>query len=515
MTSEELDTIVRKHEMQRLELKESFCMECIETACAFTNAQGGFIVIGVDNDGNPSKHQLRLEGLRDYENKISTATEPCVAVDAEKVDFRGREVVVLRVIENPLKPVAYKGRCYIRKGSVNHQMTPTEIAECHLKSTGGSMDAVFVPGATKDDLNMDAVRKYMRRSVEKKRRAYFEDEDPWEVLLKLEWVKSETEITRAAYLMFAKDTQRKFSQAIVHSGAFRAGGALIVDSLDSKGNIQDQIDDAMAFIKRNIHCALVITPGKVDHDPMWDYPLEAVRETLANALCHRDYGAPYDIQVKIFEDSLCISSPGQLPFDMPMEFLMKPTHPSRPRNKIIAQAFFDMGIIERYGSGIKRIKGDCDKNGNSYPEWSDRYGEFATTYHPRVVSGESAERTAERAGEIGESAETTAESNESRRKSKESVAESNETGEKRRESILSWASNVLPSTIRTDARGNMIKILLEIGLDPKITTDKMKSSVGISESGVHKILASLKKMGLVSRVGADFGGHWELVGFDS
>ncbi len=70
----------------------------------------------------------------------------------------------------------------------------------------------------------------------------------------------------------------------------------------------------MSFVKRNIHCALVITSGKVDHDPMWDYPLEAVRETLANALCHRDYGAPYDIQVKIFEDSLCISSPGQLPF---------------------------------------------------------------------------------------------------------------------------------------------------------------------------------------------------------
>ena len=159
MTSEELETIVCKHEMQRLELKESFGVECIETACAFTNAQGGFIVIGVDNDGNPSKHQLRGEGLRDYENKISTATEPSVAVDAEKVEFRGREIVVLRVIENPLKPVSYKGRCYIRKGSVNHQMTPTEIAECHLKSTGASMDAVFVPGATKDDLDMLAYMK--------------------------------------------------------------------------------------------------------------------------------------------------------------------------------------------------------------------------------------------------------------------------------------------------------------------------------------------------------------------
>ncbi len=161
-----------------------------------------------------------------------------------------------------------------------------------------------------------------------------------------------------------------------------------------------------------------------------------------------------------------------------------------------------------------RIKGDCDKNGNPYSEWSDQYGEFATTYRPRVANGESAEITAEHAGETGESAEIKAESNESRRKSKECVAESNETGNKSRESILSWASNVLPGTIRADARGNMIKILLEIGLHPKTTTDKMKSSVGISESGVHKILVSLKKMGLVSRVGADFGGHWELVGFE-
>ena len=48
-----------------------------------------------------------------------------------------------------------------------------------------------------------------------------------------------------------------------------------------------------------------------------------------------------------------------------------------------------MGIIERYGSGIKRIKGDCDKNGNPYPEWSVRYGEFATTYHPRIATGEN------------------------------------------------------------------------------------------------------------------------------
>ena len=120
MTSEELENIVSRHEMQRLELKESFGAECIETACAFTNSQGGFILIGVDNDGNPSKHQLRFEGLRDYENKISTATEPSVAVDAEKVEFRGREVVVLKVSENPLKPVVSAAKQDNRASVLRH-----------------------------------------------------------------------------------------------------------------------------------------------------------------------------------------------------------------------------------------------------------------------------------------------------------------------------------------------------------------------------------------------------------
>lgn len=122
MTESELEVVIAKHEMQRVEFKESFDVECIETACAFANAHGGLILVGVTDHGEPSKHPLRRESLRDYENKIVTSTEPSVAVEAEKSEFRGREIVVLRVLENPLKPVACKGRCFVRRGSVNHQM---------------------------------------------------------------------------------------------------------------------------------------------------------------------------------------------------------------------------------------------------------------------------------------------------------------------------------------------------------------------------------------------------------
>lgn len=387
MTAQELEIAIREHEMQRLELKESFNVECIETACAFANASGGYIVLGVDNNGNPAKAQLRFEALRDYENRIATATEPSVSVDAEKVVFCDATVVVLKVPENPLKPVAYKGRSFIRKGSVNHQMTPVEIAECHLKSTGASMDAVIMPDVTRDDLDMEEVRRYMAKAIAEGRRNFSQEEDPWLVLKKLQLVKSDAEITRAAYLLFAKEPQIMFSQAIIHAGAFRDEGALILDSCDVGGNIQNQVDKTIEFIKRNIRRSIVVS-GKAEHDRVWEYPIEALRETITNAICHRDYCSPHDIQIKILEDRLVVISPGLLPFDMGLEMLENPEHGSRPRNKLVAQVFYDMHLIEHYGSGTRRIKDECLKNGNKLPRWSQQYGSFITVYDSRLKKDE-------------------------------------------------------------------------------------------------------------------------------
>ena len=398
MTAQELEIAISKHEMQRLELKESFGAECVETACAFANASGGYIVLGVDNNGNPAKAQLRFEALRDYENRIATATEPSVSVDAEKVAFRDATVVVLKVPENPLKPVAYKGRSFMRKGSVNHQMTPVEIAECHLKSTGASMDAVIMPGVTRADLDMDEVRKYMAKAIAEGRRNFSQNDDPWLVLKKLQLVKSDAEITRAAYLLFAKEPQIMFSQAIIHAGAFRDEGALILDSCDVGGNIQNQVDKTIEFIKRNIRRSIVVS-GKAEHDRVWEYPIEALRETITNAICHRDYCSPHDIQIKILEDRLVVISPGLLPFDMGLEMLENPEHGSRPRNKLVAQVFYDMHLIEHYGSGTRRIKDECLKNGNRLPRWSQQYGSFITVYDSRLKKDETVKEVVNAAGE--------------------------------------------------------------------------------------------------------------------
>ncbi|MBR5901368.1 hypothetical protein IKZ40_03380, partial [bacterium] len=111
--------------------------------------------------------------------------------------------------------------------------------------------------------------------------------------------------------------------------------------------------------------------------------MEALRETITNAICHRDYGSPHTIQIQIIDNRIIICSPGELPFDMSIDKLLNKFHPSRPRNKIIAQAFYDMHLTEFYGSGIRRIRKECKINGNPFPSLSNEAGSFTTTYFSR------------------------------------------------------------------------------------------------------------------------------------
>ena len=231
--------MLSRRESETLEFKERFSADVIETAVAFANTRGGHVVIGVADSGKPIAQNFSNEALRDYVNRIATATEPCISPEAEIHSTSEGEIVVLTVSEFALKPVATRGRCYRRAGSTTRQMTPPEIAEMHMHSTGKSMDAVMVEGKTRDDLDLAAVQRYMRQAAVQGRRKFTEQDDPWQVLRKLELVKSETKITRAAILLFGKNPQSPLTQAVVHAGRLRQM-VHIMDSRVIDGSIIDQ-----------------------------------------------------------------------------------------------------------------------------------------------------------------------------------------------------------------------------------------------------------------------------------
>ena len=95
----------------------------------------------------------------------------------------------------------------------------------------------------------------------------------------------------------------------------------------------------------------------------------------------------------------------------------------------------------------------------------------------------------------------------------ENASERAEKDMERAEKIRAWALNMIPEGVRQDARSNMVSVVAGIGMDGQITTEGLMHLTGLSDRGVRKTIASLKTLGLLTRVGSDRVGHWELVGF--
>lgn len=381
-----IEQIIKNGESHTVEFKESLDREVIETTVAFSNSKGGIILIGVTDSGKARGITIGAETLREWNNHTSQVTEPTVIPELELLDFNGKEIVIIRVKEYPLKPVSFRGRCFKRVSNSNRQMSPQEIAQMHLQSTGNSWDALPATISDSDVINSENIKNYILSSTNSGRRRFLKTDEPLEILGKLELIK-ENKPTWAAILLFGKNAQSPLTQATVHCGRFKGETKIIDDRLIS-GTIIDQINEVMDFIRKNINVEFVIT-GKPQRDEIWDYPLEALREAVINAICHRDYSDPSDIQIKIFDDSIHIWNPGGLPFDMTIDDLLDPVHSSKPRNKLIAQVFYDMALIERYGSGIQRMIADCVKAGLPEPVFEEKFGGFTITFSKNIFTESS------------------------------------------------------------------------------------------------------------------------------
>jgi len=370
-------------ESETLELKESFNQRAIETAGALANTRGGTILVGVDAEGNVKGASISEEHLKDWAVRISNASEPTLIPDVSTIDVDRRTVGVISIKEFPMKPVAIRGRCYRRVGPSNRQMTPTEITELHLHSLGLTWDMVPSPGRTIDEIDMERVDEYLDKARRVGRRSFPEDEDPSTLLEKIDLVKDGIP-TWAAMLAFGG---RPPLQAKVKCGRIR-GTHMIVDDFVVDAPLLKQVDEVMAYMRRVLQLSYVFT-GQAERTEVWEYPLEAVREAVTNAICHRDYSSSAEIQIKIFDDELVIWNPGSLPLGMTMDKLMDPKHQSVPRNRLLAMLFYDTELIERYGSGIERILAECDRLEVPPPEFNEDEHGFQVIFRKDIYHEEN------------------------------------------------------------------------------------------------------------------------------
>ncbi len=143
------------------------------------------------------------------------------------------------------------------------------------------------------------------------------------------------------------------------------------------GNIIDQREDAVEFVKEHIKLhAKIVETERVE---TWEYPIEAVREAITNAVCHRDYEISSNVQVRIFDDRIEVWGCGPLPKPLTVDDLRK-KHDSILRNPLIGKCFFLIKFIEQWGTGTNRIISECLKYGLPEPLFEEVAGNLVVTF---------------------------------------------------------------------------------------------------------------------------------------
>jgi ATP-dependent DNA helicase RecG len=350
----QISEFLRQEESETLEFKEAFGKEAIETIAAFANTRGGALLVGINDKGVAIGVPSTKNALKDWANHISQATgglHPSI----EAGSVKGKNVVVIQVEEHRIKPVMCHGRAFIRSGSTTRQMTLEEITRCVLANAGVTWDALPEPRASLSDISMPKFKAFMDTAKQEKRRSIPAGTSHVELLEKLELV-IKGKPTRAAILLFGKEPQRFYSQAMLKIGRFR-NETLMVDDRRIDGTLSDQIEGAIGYFREKLDTRYVMT-GRPQREVVWEYPLKALREAVTNAICHRDYMSTRDTEVRIYDTELMVWNAGNLPPGISLDTL-KLNHPSVPRNKKIAEILYYAGVIEAWGGGTKLIMAEC------------------------------------------------------------------------------------------------------------------------------------------------------------
>ncbi|WP_321373049.1 ATP-binding protein [uncultured Draconibacterium sp.] len=166
------------------------------------------------------------------------------------------------------------------------------------------------------------------------------------------------------FFQFGKNPCKFFINAFVKIGRFGQTDDDLRFQEVIEGNAFQLADKTLEVLDRKFFVSPISYKG-LQRVESWEYPYEAIREVILNAIVHRDYmGAP--IQISVYDDKLIVWNEGSLPEDLTFEDLKK-KHSSRPHNPILASAFFKGGLIEAWGRGTIKIINECKKAGLPEP----------------------------------------------------------------------------------------------------------------------------------------------------
>lgn len=368
-------------ETQNTEFKENWRDEYLRVICAFANSEGGKLILGVNDEGIAVGIKGSKKLLEDIPNKIRNRLGiiPSVNIEGRK----GKSIVIVNIAPSSV-PISYDGRYYLRSGSNTFELRGNELTRFLISKVGMGWDEIVEENATVDDIDFDTVEKFKTLAKERLPSVELESE-PAKILEKLNLIEK-GKLKKAAILLFGKDPRRFYLQAYLKIGRFKTE-VDIIGSDDIEGNLFQQVEKAIEVLKKKYLKAEFKIEGLYRKEIL-EYPEEALREAIINALIHRDYVGSAHTQMKIYDDKIWLWNEGGLPAGISVEDLKK-SHGSKPRNKILADVFFKASLIETWGRGTIKIVDSCRKAGLPEPEFKEEQGGFSVYFYKDIYTEEN------------------------------------------------------------------------------------------------------------------------------
>ena len=345
----------------------------MKTVVAFANTQGGRLVIGIDD----KTHQVvgvdndsLFQAMDALTNAISDSCEPQIIPDIGPQTVDGKTVIVITVEAGKNRPYYIKAQgkakgTYIRVAGTSRHAHQEKISELEMEGARISWDELTCVGY---EVTEEATQSLCKDIEDFRKKAGLSGHDVrkeqlfnWKILKKSEGnvlASNAYVLLTSDYFPFAK------TQCAVFKGTDRT---VFLDKREYTGPIYKQIESAVDFVLRNIRLGMTID-GLVRRES-YELPVEAIREMIINAHCHRNLLDESCIQVAIYDDRLEITSPGGLLPGVTIE-LMKEGF-SKIRNRSLANAFAYMNLVEAWGSGIPKLMQAMQEYGLREPEFID------------------------------------------------------------------------------------------------------------------------------------------------
>lgn len=402
-------------------------------------------------------------------NAISDSCEPRIRPDVTLQTVNDKTVIVVEILPGAMRPYYIKSEgmtegTYMRVSGTTRPVEGYMLKELILEGQNRYFDSEPCRELQITDEDIQNLCKTMKETAIKNtwqnsEKAKIKDITKntllsWGILTE---VQGEIFPTNAYALL----TGQLRMQPVIQCGLFKGKDrAYFADRKEFDGPIQNQVDAAYQYVLEKINMGMQIQG--IYRQDVYELPTDSVRELIANAVAHRSYLEPGNIQVAIFDDRLEVTSPGMLLNNVSIKKMMEGY--SKPRNPAIANAFAYMKIIEKWVTGIPRIFRECREYGLPDPELIDFDGDFrvnmyrntAIDYSPRVNDRVN-DKVNDRVNEIEE------------------------------------------------------KILKFIDNDPAITITQLSMELELSRKTIAAKLKTLKEKKMIERVGSSRKGYWKIL----